>query len=112
MGFVSDSIRALMPAMRGLGIVRPHRSNSRWWGRRMWARRRAGRSELLGKARRGRTPGDWRGDGWPLSPGLLPSAPNAFRGRVQIGDAGPPGASYAVVSDGQRFVVPRATAAL
>ena len=43
---------------------------------------------------------------------FLPTAPDAFRGRVQLGDARSPGASYAVVSDGQRFVVLRATAAL
>jgi len=43
---------------------------------------------------------------------FVPTAPDAFRGRVQLGDAGSPGASYAVVSDGQRFVVLRATAAL
>jgi type IV secretory pathway VirD2 relaxase len=43
---------------------------------------------------------------------FLPTAPDAFRGRVQLGDAGSPGASYAVVSDGQRFVLLRATAAL
>ena len=42
----------------------------------------------------------------------MPIIPDAFRGRVQLGDAGAPGASYAVVSDGQRFVVLRATAAL
>src|ERR1019366_4789276 len=43
---------------------------------------------------------------------FLPTAPDAFRGRVQVGDAGSAGASYAVVSDGQRFVVLRATPAL
>ena len=43
---------------------------------------------------------------------FVPTAPDAFRGRVQLGDAGSPGASYAVVSDGERFVVLRATAAL
>jgi type IV secretory pathway VirD2 relaxase len=43
---------------------------------------------------------------------FLPTAPDAFRGRVQLGEAGAPGAPYAVVSDGRRFVVLRATAAL
>jgi hypothetical protein len=43
---------------------------------------------------------------------FLPAAPDAFRGRLQLGDAGPPGASYAVVSDGQRFILLRATTAL
>jgi type IV secretory pathway VirD2 relaxase len=43
---------------------------------------------------------------------FLPTVPNAFRGRVQLGDADAPGASYAVISDGQRFVVLRATPAL
>jgi type IV secretory pathway VirD2 relaxase len=43
---------------------------------------------------------------------FLSNAPNAFRGRLQLGDAGSPGAAYAVVSDGQRFIVLRATAAL
>jgi len=43
---------------------------------------------------------------------FVPTAPDAFRGRVQVGDAGSPAASYAVVSDGQRFVVLRATPAL
>jgi hypothetical protein len=43
---------------------------------------------------------------------FLPTAPAAFRGRVQLGDAGSPGGSYAVVSDGQRFIVLRATPAL
>jgi type IV secretory pathway VirD2 relaxase len=43
---------------------------------------------------------------------FLPSAPDAFCGRVQLGDAGGPGAAYAVVSDGQHFIVLRATAAL
>ena len=43
---------------------------------------------------------------------FLPSAPDAFRGRLQVGDAGSPGASYAVVSDGHRFILLRASAAL
>ena len=43
---------------------------------------------------------------------FLPSVPDSFRGRVQLGDAGGPGAAYAVVSDGQRFVVLRDTPAL
>ncbi len=43
---------------------------------------------------------------------FLPTAPDGFRGCVQLGDAGAPGASYAVVSDGQRFILLRATAAL
>jgi hypothetical protein len=43
---------------------------------------------------------------------FLPTAPDAFRGRVQVGDAGSRGAAYAVVSDGQRFILLRATAAL
>jgi type IV secretory pathway VirD2 relaxase len=43
---------------------------------------------------------------------FLPAAPDAFRGRLQLGDAGPSGASYAVVSDGQRFILLRATTAL
>jgi hypothetical protein len=43
---------------------------------------------------------------------FLTSAPDGFRGRVQLADAGPSGTSYAVVSDGQRFILLRATAAL
>ncbi len=43
---------------------------------------------------------------------FLPTAPDLFRGRVRLGDAGSPGGSYAVVSDGRRFVVLRATPAL
>ena len=43
---------------------------------------------------------------------FLPAAPDGFRGRVQLGDAGAPGASYAVISDGQRFILLPATAAL
>jgi hypothetical protein len=43
---------------------------------------------------------------------FLPNAPNTFRGRVQLADAGPSGAAYVVVSDGQRFVLLRATAGL
>jgi hypothetical protein len=43
---------------------------------------------------------------------FLPSAPDTFRGRLELGDAGSPGGSYAVVSDGQRFILLRATAAL
>ena len=41
---------------------------------------------------------------------FLARVPEGFRGRIQVA-AGPPGA-YAVVSDGQRFVVLRATPAL
>jgi hypothetical protein len=43
---------------------------------------------------------------------FLQSPPDGFRGRVQLRDVGPSGASYAVVSDGQRFVLLRATVAL
>jgi YD repeat-containing protein len=43
---------------------------------------------------------------------FLPRPPDAFRGRVQIGAPGSPDASYALVSDGQRFILLRATAAL
>src|SRR5580658_423810 len=43
---------------------------------------------------------------------FLPTAPDTFRGRVQLGDSGALGASYVVVSDGQRFILLRATAAL
>jgi type IV secretory pathway VirD2 relaxase len=43
---------------------------------------------------------------------FLTSAPEGFRGRVQVADAGPSGAAYVVVSDGQRFIILRATAAL
>jgi YD repeat-containing protein len=43
---------------------------------------------------------------------FLPSTPDGFRGRIQLGDTGSPGAAYAVVSDGQRFILLRATAAL
>jgi YD repeat-containing protein len=43
---------------------------------------------------------------------FLPNAPNAFRGHVQVGDAGSSGAKYALISDGQRFVVLRASAGL
>jgi type IV secretory pathway VirD2 relaxase len=43
---------------------------------------------------------------------FLPSAPDAFRGRLELGDARSPGAAYAVVSDGQRFILLRATPAL
>ena len=43
---------------------------------------------------------------------FLPSAPDAFRGRVHIGDPGSPAGGYAVISDGQRFVVLRASAGL
>jgi hypothetical protein len=43
---------------------------------------------------------------------FVPSIADPFRGRVQLGDEGSPGASYALVSDGQRFVVLRATVAL
>jgi type IV secretory pathway VirD2 relaxase len=43
---------------------------------------------------------------------FLPSPPDAFRGRVLVGDASSPEAAYAVISDGQRFILLRATAAL
>ncbi|MGH7438309.1 MAG: DUF3363 domain-containing protein [Polyangiaceae bacterium] len=43
---------------------------------------------------------------------FVASAPDGFRGRVRVGDPGSPAASYAVVSDGQSFVLLRATAAL
>jgi hypothetical protein len=43
---------------------------------------------------------------------FLPTAPDGFRGRVEVGLASPPGASYAVVSDGQRFIVLPTTPAL
>jgi hypothetical protein len=43
---------------------------------------------------------------------FVPSVPDAFRGRLQLGDAACPGASYAVVSDGQRFILLHATVAL
>jgi type IV secretory pathway VirD2 relaxase len=43
---------------------------------------------------------------------FLPNAPDAFRGRVDVYDTGPSGGAYAVVSDGQRFVVLRTTAVL
>jgi Protein of unknown function (DUF3363) len=43
---------------------------------------------------------------------FLPTAPGGFRGRVQLGDTRLPDASYAVVSDGQRFILLRATRAL
>jgi type IV secretory pathway VirD2 relaxase len=43
---------------------------------------------------------------------FFPNAPEAFRGRVQVGDAGPSGEAYAVISDGQRFILLRATTAL
>lgn len=43
---------------------------------------------------------------------FLPSAPDAFRGRVQVAEVGPSHGAYAVVSDGQRFLVLRASAAL
>jgi hypothetical protein len=46
------------------------------------------------------------------SPARVPTAPDAFRGRVQVVEAGPSGEAYAVVSDGERFVVLRATLAL
>jgi type IV secretory pathway VirD2 relaxase len=42
---------------------------------------------------------------------FLPSATEGFRGRVQVAGAGPSGAAYAVVSDGQSFVVLRTTTA-
>jgi len=43
---------------------------------------------------------------------FVPTAPDAFRGRVEPGHASLPGASYAIVSDGQRFIVLRTTPAL
>jgi hypothetical protein len=43
---------------------------------------------------------------------FLPTAPADFRGRVQVGKAGPYREAYAIVSDGERFVVLRATSAL
>jgi type IV secretory pathway VirD2 relaxase len=43
---------------------------------------------------------------------FLPDGPEAFRGRVQVADAAPNGASYIVVTDGQRFIVLGATAEL
>jgi type IV secretory pathway VirD2 relaxase len=43
---------------------------------------------------------------------FLPSAPDGFRGRIRVGEPGSPAASYAVVSDGQSFVLLRATEAL
>jgi type IV secretory pathway VirD2 relaxase len=43
---------------------------------------------------------------------FLVSAPGVFRGRLELGNAASAAASYAVVSDGERFVVLRATSAL
>jgi len=43
---------------------------------------------------------------------FVPGAPDGFRGRVQLGDAGSSGGAYAALSDGQRFILLRATAAL
>jgi hypothetical protein len=43
---------------------------------------------------------------------FLPSAPEGFRGRVSVGDAGSSAGAYAVVADGQSFVLLRATPAL
>ncbi len=43
---------------------------------------------------------------------FLPTAPDSFRGRVQVGGASPSGEAYAVVSDGERFIVLRATVAV
>jgi hypothetical protein len=43
---------------------------------------------------------------------FLARVPDPFRGRVQVGDAGPHGGSYAAISDGQCFVLLRATVAL
>ncbi len=54
------------------------------------------------------------GEGWPLALGrhsFRPS-PTPSAGRVQVGDAGQLGSAYAVVSDGQRFVLLRTTPAL
>jgi type IV secretory pathway VirD2 relaxase len=43
---------------------------------------------------------------------FLARAPDGFRGRLQAAGAGPSEAAYAIVSDGQRFVLLRATGAL
>jgi hypothetical protein len=43
---------------------------------------------------------------------FLADTPDWFRGRVRVADAGPSGASYAVVSDGKHFIVLRETAGL
>jgi type IV secretory pathway VirD2 relaxase len=43
---------------------------------------------------------------------FLPTAPRGFRGRLEVLGPSSSGAPYAIVSDGQRFVVLRATAAL
>jgi hypothetical protein len=43
---------------------------------------------------------------------FLPSVPDAFRGHVRIDEAHPSRGTYALVSDGQRFVVLPATDAL
>jgi hypothetical protein len=44
--------------------------------------------------------------------GFLISAPDGFRGRVEVGSPGTAAGGYAFVSDGQRFVVLRATSAM
>jgi hypothetical protein len=43
---------------------------------------------------------------------FLPNTPDLFRGRVDVGGGGPSGGAYALVSDGQRFLVLPTTAAL
>jgi type IV secretory pathway VirD2 relaxase len=43
---------------------------------------------------------------------FLTSPPDTFRGRVELANAGPSSTSYAVVSDGQQFILLRATPAL
>jgi type IV secretory pathway VirD2 relaxase len=43
---------------------------------------------------------------------FLPTAPDAFRGRVHVGERRSPDRGYAIVSNGMRFVVLRATSAL
>jgi hypothetical protein len=43
---------------------------------------------------------------------FLAPAPDSFRGRLQLSEAGADGAAYAVISDGRRFIVLRATVAL
>ena len=67
------------------------------------------RSARLREVERRRLGGEFAGRSGQA---FLASAPDAFRGRVGLGDAGISGASYAVVSDGQRFILLRATAAL
>jgi hypothetical protein len=43
---------------------------------------------------------------------FLPTAPDGFRGRVQLRDMRPSGGSYAVISDGRQFILLRANAAV